>query len=57
MAIVGKTKMSLIAAAISAVLGAWTVSAQNASDALEQGFQNPPDSAKPRVWWHWMSGT
>jgi len=17
---------------------------------------NPPDSAKPRVWWHWMSG-
>ncbi len=23
---------------------------------LEQGFQNPPDSAKPRVWWHWMNG-
>lgn len=19
-------------------------------------FQNPPDGAKPRVWWHWMSG-
>jgi len=25
-------------------------------DALERGFQNPPDSAKPRVWWHWMNG-
>jgi hypothetical protein len=23
---------------------------------LEQGFLNPPQSAKPRVWWHWMNG-
>jgi hypothetical protein len=23
---------------------------------LEQGFLNPPDEAKPRVWWHWMNG-
>ncbi len=30
--------------------------AQNTGDALERGFQNPPDSAKPRVWWHWMNG-
>jgi hypothetical protein len=22
----------------------------------EGGFQNPPDSAKPRAWWHWLSG-
>ena len=28
--------------------------AQN--DALLSGFMNPPDSAKPRVWWHWMNG-
>jgi len=27
-----------------------------ASDALAAGFLNPPDSARPRVWWHWMSG-
>jgi len=20
-----------------------------------RGFQIPPDSAKPRVWWHWMN--
>jgi len=31
-------------------------SAQQADDPLLAGFQNPPDSAKPRVWWHWMNG-
>ncbi len=30
--------------------------AQSAPSQLEQGFRNPPDSAKPRAWWHWMSG-
>src|ERR1700693_2733007 len=29
---------------------------QEAVDNLEQEFRNPPVSAKPRVWWHWMSG-
>src|SRR5438309_8597085 len=29
---------------------------QSSRDALESGFLNPPDSAKPRVWWHWMNG-
>jgi hypothetical protein len=29
---------------------------QSSGDALESGFRNPPDSAKPRVWWHWMNG-
>jgi hypothetical protein len=23
---------------------------------LEQGFREPPHSAQPRVWWHWMNG-
>ncbi|MCH7224884.1 glycosyl hydrolase [Haloferula sp. A504] len=26
-----------------------------ASD-LEAGFRNPPDSARPHTWWHWMNG-
>ena len=30
--------------------------AQNPSASLEEGFKNPPNSAKPRVWWHWMNG-
>ena len=25
-------------------------------DSLETGFLNPPDSAKPQTWWHWMNG-
>src|SRR5579859_6830060 len=27
-----------------------------AADPLEAGFLNPPDSAKPHTWWHWMNG-
>lgn len=23
---------------------------------LHAGFANPPDSARPRAWWHWMDG-
>jgi hypothetical protein len=30
--------------------------AQTAPDQLQSGFQNPPNSARPRVWWHWMNG-
>jgi alpha-L-rhamnosidase len=30
--------------------------AQNSGDPLRSGFENPPESAKPRVWWHWMNG-
>jgi len=27
-----------------------------AQDKLQKEFKNPPNSAKPRVWWHWMNG-
>jgi hypothetical protein len=30
--------------------------ASSSGDALEQGFRDPPDSAKPRTWWHWTGG-
>jgi alpha-L-rhamnosidase len=26
------------------------------ADELAKGFQNPPNEARPRVWWHWMNG-
>ncbi len=26
------------------------------TDSLETGFLNPPDSARPQTWWHWMNG-
>ena len=27
-----------------------------AETSIEDGFKNPPDSAKPRTWWHWTAG-
>src|SRR6185437_3683929 len=57
-----KNKMIVIAMA-GAVLAAattgavWAQSMGTASgDALAQGFVTPPDSAKPRTWWHWTNG-
>jgi len=40
------------------VIAAMVAGAQEktASDALKTGFQDPPQSARPRVWWHWMNG-
>lgn len=29
--------------------------AQNSGSSLEEGFINPPESAKPRTWWHWTN--
>ena len=43
-----------------ALLSGLTVSALGATtddaDALTRGFSEPPNSAAPRVWWHWMNG-
>src|SRR5256885_13568010 len=30
--------------------------AQDSTSALEDGFRDPPESARPRVWWHWLNG-
>ncbi len=38
------------------MLGVGTVMAQSQTDPLKSGFENPPASARPRVWWHWMNG-
>src|SRR4051812_5231457 len=26
------------------------------TDGLKREFLNPPETARPRVWWHWMNG-
>ena len=36
------------------VIAAFAVEAR--ADALEAGFKNPPMSARPQTWWHWMNG-
>ena len=33
-----------------------TAAAQTDAEALLKGFDDPPNSARPRVWWHWMNG-
>jgi hypothetical protein len=33
-----------------------TAIAQTSADPLKVGFLNPPNGARPRVWWHWMNG-
>src|SRR5256885_5734477 len=38
------------------IIGLGQLHAQNSADALKQGFENPPNGARPRVWWHWMNG-
>jgi hypothetical protein len=30
--------------------------AQDPTDSLRNGFEHPPEGARPRVWWHWMNG-
>ena len=46
----------LAMSAMSAIGSAHAQSAPAAADDLAQGFRTPPDSAKPRTWWHWTNG-
>lgn len=45
----------LVMTALGSVLPGLAL-AQPPEAELEEGFRNPPDSAKPRAWWHWMNG-
>lgn len=49
-------KNSGLIAAFSLMLACSSGYAQNKSDSLLKEFTTPPNSAKPRVWWHWMNG-
>jgi len=31
------------------------ITSQDNSSLIEKGFLNPPESAKPRTWWHWTN--
>ena len=46
----------LISLGLAFLLGAGAALAQSASTPLRNGFVNPPNRARPRVWWHWMNG-
>ena len=44
------------ALALATALVAAPVWADTPAPTLEQQFRDPPASARPRVWWHWMNG-
>ena len=50
-----RMKSNYIPSVLAAVLLSLAASAAP-TDSLESGFLNPPDSAKPQTWWHWMNG-
>jgi hypothetical protein len=53
----GAVRSCLLAVMLAGmVLAAPGQNATGSGDDLEKGFQQPPDSAKPRIWWHWMNG-
>ncbi len=45
-----------LACAQSASVPARSTPTSTAQDPLAQAFLAPPDSAKPRTWWHWTNG-
>jgi alpha-L-rhamnosidase/Glycosyl hydrolases family 2, sugar binding domain len=51
-----RTVIWLLMAAVLSVFISGNVWSQATPDALKQGFENPPASAHPLVWWHWMNG-
>jgi hypothetical protein len=46
----------LLAGTFLAPASASFAGAAAANDSLKTGSANPPNSARPRVWWHWMNG-
>ncbi len=46
----------LLAAVLSLVWLPAEASSVQPEDPLDRGFLDPPDSAKPHAWWHWMNG-
>ena len=57
--IVAATSMGFAQSAFSPKISAGQAAAlrdTSVQDALAQGFLTPPNSAKPRTWWHWTNG-
>ena len=46
----------ILPAAVSLLSIAGLALGQDTTNALKQGFEDPPPTARPLVWWHWMNG-
>jgi hypothetical protein len=50
-------RFTICAAAAMTSVAAWAQpSAAPGGATLEDQFRDPPEAARPRVWWHWMNG-
>lgn len=50
---------AMLLATASVVAAVWSSAgsrAAHAQDSLQKHFLNPPASARPHTWWHWMNG-
>ncbi|MET0364414.1 MAG: glycosyl hydrolase [Sphingobium sp.] len=56
LALVAATALSAVPVLAPALADTPAASAPASSTALEVQFRDPPSSARPRVWWHWMNG-
>jgi hypothetical protein len=54
--ILRRVSKALIMVGMVLFFGMSIAGAQGTPDPLKNGFENPPASARPRVWWHWMNG-
>ena len=48
------TRLSRVGLALTCTLS--LLGSVHAQSEMERNFIKPPDSARPRVWWHWLSG-
>lgn len=51
-----KSSKLLLFPVLLLVFFSYSTNAQESRDLLLKGFITPPESSKPRVWWHWMNG-
>ena len=47
---------SMLTIGLISILPFASSTAQKPPDPLLKGFEDPPQSARPLVWWHWMNG-
>src|SRR5262245_16915810 len=47
-------RLLVTAASVGLITG--SAAHSQTADPLVAGFETPPASAKPRVWWHWIDG-
>ena len=47
---------AIVVPALSTGAASAATTHSSGADEMERAFRDPPDAAKVRVWWHWMSG-